>query len=392
MRTIVQVFFGGAPINIQGGTEKVFAQMSNLAVEKGYDVINIYNDPINQKPFFPINDKVQLCNLSLGKIKLPFYLKIIREVSRLLHCNTGYYQCLYRSKKLAKHIDDVLKNRDIYAIVCYETDAELRSIMAVNQIKHKVPKISMLHNSIDEHLKPLSKQWIREIDKMDAYQVLMPSFVEQAKKYLNTKIVCIPNIVPQVNIEHYTKNTKEKKIIITIGRIDKRHKQQHILVEAFAKIAHKFPDWEVHIYGPAQYENYKAEIENFIKLNNLSNQLFFKGVTKEPLEKLLNSDIFAFPSAFEGFPLALSEAMGCALPAVGFKDTPAVNELIKDGENGFLCKDTDDFADKLEVLMKDEELRKSMGAKAHEDMKEYSADKVWAKWEKLFEEVNDKRK
>jgi len=390
MKTIVQILFGGAPINIQGGTEKVFVEMSNLALEKGYEVINFYNDPINQKPFFPINDKAQLCNLSLGKIKLPFYVQIIREVSRLLHCDTKYYQCLYRSKTLAGYIDDILKNRDVYAIVCYETGSELRSVMATNQIKYKAPKIAMLHNPPDEIIKPLSKQQMREANKIDAYQVLMPSFIEQAKKYLDTKVVYIPNIVTEVNYD--AKSVREKKTIITIGRIVKRQKRQHILVEAFAKIAHKFPDWEVHIYGPTEDEDYKTEMENFIKLNNLSNQLFFKGVTKEPLEKLLNSDIFAFPSAFEGFGLALSEAMSCALPSVGFKDTPAVNELIKDGENGFLCKDTDDFTDKLEVLMRDEELRKSMGANAREGMKEYSADKVWEKWEKLFKEVSDKRR
>jgi glycosyltransferase involved in cell wall biosynthesis len=282
---------------------------------------------------------------------------------------------------LSHHIDNILKNRDIYAIICYETNA----VMSANLIHSKAPKVAMLHNPVDELIKPLSKWQIREANKMDAYQVLMPSFVEQAKRYLDTKVLCIPNIAPQVNYD--VKSVQEKKIIITIGRIDKRQKRQHILLEAFAKIAHKFPAWEVHIYGVVWDKNYKAEMKNFIKTSKLQNQLFFKGVTKEPLEKLFHSDIFAFPSSYEGFPLTLAEAMSVGLPAVGFKDTSAVNKLIKDGENGFLCKDTDDFADKLEVLMRDEELRKSMGANAREDMKEYSADNVWAKWEKLFEEL-----
>lgn len=51
------------------------------------------------------------------------------------------------------------------------------------------------------------------------------------------------------------------------------------------------------------------------------------------------TDIFAFPSHHEGFPLALTEAMGVGIPAVGYRSCPAVNELIHDGEDGYLTDD-----------------------------------------------------
>ena len=120
----------------------------------------------------------------------------------------------------------------------------------------------------------------------------------------------------------------------------------------------------------------------------LSEQAFFRGATDNVLDVYNKAAIFAFPSAYEGFGLALTEAMSAGLPAVGCKSCPAVNELIKDGENGFLCENgVDAFAQALEKLMSDEELREKMGQAAKEDMKQYAPDKIWDMWEKLIEQV-----
>ena len=60
-----------------------------------------------------------------------------------------------------------------------------------------------------------------------------------------------------------------------------------------------------------------------------------------------NASVCAFPSKYEGFPLALTEAMSAGLPCVGFKSCTGVNGLIVDGENGFLVEDgICDFAKK----------------------------------------------
>ena len=120
----------------------------------------------------------------------------------------------------------------------------------------------------------------------------------------------------------------------------------------------------------------------------LSEQAFFRGATDNVLDVYNKAAIFAFPSAYEGFGLALTEAMSVELPAIGYKNCPAVNELIKDGENGFLCGNgVDAFAQALEKLMSDEKLRKKMGKAAKEDMKQYAPDKIWDMWEKLIEQV-----
>ena len=80
--------------------------------------------------------------------------------------------------------------------------------------------------------------------------------------------------------------------------------------------------------------------------------------------------------------------MSAGLPVIGYKNCPAVNELIKDGENGYLCEDgVNEFAQALDKLMSDEKLRKKMGKAAKEDMKQYDSEKIWDMWEKLIEQV-----
>lgn len=126
----------------------------------------------------------------------------------------------------------------------------------------------------------------------------------------------------------------------------------------------------------------------YIKDNNLEKNINFSGISNNVMQKLMESNIFVFPSLSEGMPLALIEAMSVGLPAIGYKSCPSVNELIIDGYNGFLCDDgIDDFAEKMKILMQDEQLRKMMGENARESMKQFTPEKIWNQWEFLIKEV-----
>ena len=61
-------------------------------------------------------------------------------------------------------------------------------------------------------------------------------------------------------------------------------------------------------------------------------------------------------------------------------------EVISDGENGFLVKpgDTEDFAEKMELLMNDEALRKRMGAQAAKTVMRFHKESILDQWEALL--------
>jgi glycosyltransferase involved in cell wall biosynthesis len=88
-----------------------------------------------------------------------------------------------------------------------------------------------------------------------------------------------------------------------------------------------------------------------------------KGVT-EKFQYLADADIFVFPPREpEGHPWSIVEAMAARLPVIS-TDMGAITESVIDGVNGFIVepKHPEQIADKLELLMKDAELRNKMGA------------------------------
>ncbi len=74
------------------------------------------------------------------------------------------------------------------------------------------------------------------------------------------------------------------------------------------------------------------------------------------------ADVFFFPSAMEGFGLAVAEAMSSGLPIVA-SDRGSIPELVVEGEGGFLAdpSSADGFVERLRLLLADAPLRAKLG-------------------------------
>lgn len=170
-----------------------------------------------------------------------------------------------------------------------------------------------------------------------------------------------------------------------VGRLDDG-KNQKMAIECFSKIANKYKDWTLEFYGDGiAYLELKKIIQNY----NLDKQVFLKGNTKEVFKELLNSDIFIFPSKFEGWGMALTEAMSMGLPCIGLKSCSGVNQLIKDSINGYLVSDISEMKERLEQLMLDEDLRKKLGKSGHKSMKQYSVELMLSRWTNFIESFDE---
>lgn len=96
----------------------------------------------------------------------------------------------------------------------------------------------------------------------------------------------------------------------------------------------------------------------------LSDQALFTGYVPEA-DKVAHynlADIFLFPSAMEGFGLAVGEAMSSGLPVVA-SDRGSIPEVLVDGEGGFLCdpERPQSFVARLQLLLSDPALREKCG-------------------------------
>ena len=368
-------------VNSSGGAERVYCWLANALVARGHSVTCICFDFESGKPAFYLDDKVKFVNAGIG-VMPPFYLaKFARNLLSLFSFDRGkrrekrlLMEMAFRGRPLIDAVresepDVVISFRpeDTYAINCYGG--------------MKVPIVTMSHNSTDRFLPGYSAGILKKaVEKSAAVQVLMPNFVDELKKIIPAaKVAVIPNPVPQFD-ETSNRSMHE---IINVGRLSEQ-KHQDLLIEAFALLANKYPDWYVKIWGGGE-PRYEVKLSKLIERRGLKKRVFLCGTTQNVEKELSRASIFAFPSRWEGFSLALTEAMSMGLPTVGLRGCPSVNKLVRDNDNGFLCDETPlSYAMALERLMKSESVRIKLGDSAKADMAEYCADKICDKWEKLL--------
>ncbi|HEY0241702.1 MAG TPA: glycosyltransferase family 1 protein [Gemmatimonadaceae bacterium] len=101
-----------------------------------------------------------------------------------------------------------------------------------------------------------------------------------------------------------------------------------------------------------------------------------------------SSDVFLFPSETETFGNVTLEALASGLPAVVANATGS-NALVEDGANGFLAtpRNADQFLEKVEMLLRDDELRLRMGREARARAEHYDWSRVLAQIVSYYGEI-----
>lgn len=379
-------------IGYSGGIENVFAKMASALSERGYDVIAVFADEKREgEPFFTVPESVKLLNLyhlpGEKAVKPSGLTKALREVIRPFSraaARDQNYRLLYQAKA---QLSRLLEKEKPDVIVSFR---EPTGRLLLDGVGTKIPVISMLHNDPDEIFRGSPAEERKALEKSAAIQVLLPSFISKAKKYLHyDHFIAIPNAVnaPHVTADHLAK--KDKYTITCVGRLTGRTKRQHLLIEAFARLSKDHPDWQLKLWGDTYDKPYVASLRSKIKKYGLEKQVFLCGTTKDMDAVWKETDIFAFPSHHEGFPLALSEALSCGIPAIGYRSCPAVNELIQSGETGLLVEEgASALAEGLKKLMESPVLRERFGKNAQMVAEMYRPEIVWGKWEEKIGECS----
>lgn len=370
-----------------GGAQRVTADFSNAMVQRGHQVLVLFENKRQKSFFYQLDSRVQLCDLyrEYGLLFTSCYStgqKIIRECLHTL-CPSAIQkwnrQCglmAAKSKALNKRVAEF--RPDI--AISFSPSATV----SAKRLTYQVPIVSMLH--VDPtSLKNRDHITLNALAQVQN-QVLLPYMKVRFREYIpNAKVEDIPNAVPQYEKCANLSVNKPVYKIVNVARLN-GSKRQDLLVDSFARIAKKFPNWILELWGEdcGLGKLLQEKIRNY----HLENQIYLRGMTTDVEAVYLNSDIFALTSPVEGFCLGLAEALSAGLPAVAFKECEAAAVLIQDGENGLLAAmDTEDFSNKLAILMKNQERRAEMGLAAHESMKQFSPQKVYDRWEALMRRV-----
>ena len=380
-------------VDDSGGLSKVTCAMANELQRRGHEVTLVYSDIQEGEFFYKLNAGIPAFDLRHFRgqnIEFPRYLKAKRELLRTFSLQRARtINNDFAEKYLLKNVKILLQELQPEIIVSSQTAA---SKLLLCDLQTKIPVITMSHGDPEDYFLTYPKKELPSLEKSAICQVLLPSFAQHLHNHLaKVKTVIIGNVVPQYQEQADLAADKQIHKILFVGRLAENHKRPHLLIKAFAKLSKDFPDWFVELWGADEGKLYRKYLEELISKEHLEHQVFLKGVTKNIAAVLQKGDIFVIPSAYEGFPLALTEAMSMGLPVVGYRNAPAVNELIVDGQNGFLCADgIDDLADKLRKLMTEQDIRIKIGRAARESMRPYTDKSVWDTWEDLIYEVAGK--
>lgn len=128
------------------------------------------------------------------------------------------------------------------------------------------------------------------------------------------------------------------------------------------------------------------------KERGLEDALFFAGMQRDVRPYFWASDAFAFPSAYETFSLVSYEAAAAGLPVIA----PLLNgveDLIRDGENGFVTARTVDGVSEAlhRFLEMPREAREEMGKRARASAAEYNQARFSERWRAFYREWEQRR-
>lgn len=387
----VLLFWNSQFVGHNGGMEKVFCNLSNALCRRGHQVSGMYCTERTGEIYTPLDPAFRLINLANRlsgggwESVRPLSYVLKRECIRIFSKGKmKEYKFGFMISRLSAALRQILEEIRPDVMISFDVDSTLL-LQAVSDI----PVITMCHFNAEQILDglfPLAKE---AFEKSAVVQVLMKGDMRLFSDLVpKAHVVHIPNIVPTYEGIDWEKDHKEP-LIIDVARMDKKQKRQHLLIEAFAQVAPAYPSWHLALCGSEQESHrYTDALKKLIQSHHLEGRVSFEGDVADVLSVYRRASIFGFPSAYEGFPLAMTEAMSAGLPVVAYESCPAVNELVKHGSNGFLVKDgVKPYAEALEKLMKDAALREKLGRQGREDMKDYEETKIYDRWERLLEEV-----
>lgn len=434
-------------ITIFGGAERVITNLANVMSkmqdEKGKNEIEIfslhrinkhlpYHLDLNVKVSFYTqpatkNDIKQIKNF-YKRFAIKFKVIFLKLKFFILHfriLKTDEILSRMLSAKISHCESDIVLDNTIFSYHPFYKNSNTKYIM-------------LMHASYSEKATFLKRKYFNDLKDYDALVILSHAEFSIWQRYHNFVRV-IPNFLPQIPSLN---TTYSQKVVLSVGRLSKEkgffrlldiwklvqdtinnpslhesvphchseqsakheaknlkeiHKDNENSLDSSATLSHQndksldsrnddnLTQWQLIIVGDGVL---KKELESKIKALNLQESVILKPFTKQIEKEYLNASIYAMSSHFEGFGMVLAEASSYALPCVAFDVKTGPSDIIENEKSGFLVADNDlqGYADKLMLLMCDENLRQNFGTKAKQLVSEkFGKEVVMKEWQGLFD-------
>lgn len=375
-----------------GGAERVLIETANRLAARGHDVEIVTYEVRRVPPFYPLAFGVRLVNLrrpdrARSRLRRLADLAVREAVAaspavfpfdrlKWAHTHHGF----------ARHLRHHYRWDRPDVIVPFMPPALTAAVLAVGRT---IPIAASMHNAPEQDFENLERwdptrygQRRRRglLDALASIMVLLPEYRDWYPERLRPRVVVVPNAVDPVDPAALAA-AERGRVVMAVGRIAKT-KRHGLLVDAWARLEERHPDWRLEIYGVGPD---RPAVEEQIRRLGLK-RVHLMGHVKDIKRRYLASAFLAHPAEFEGFPLAVTESLASGLPVVGFSDCSGLNRLVADGENGLLVEPGADrtaaFTDALDRMMRDPDLRARLSAGGPPSMAPYAPDAVIDLWER----------
>ncbi len=213
---------------------------------------------------------------------------------------------------------------------------------------------------------------------------LQEFYKDEFLKYdLKCQVRYVPNYIDKVS---KTTTKYNNRNLIAVGRLE-AVKGFDDLIKVYKLVNLQIQDTYLTLVGDGKEKN--NLFETVVK-NDLVSKVKMPGyLFQEEIDKLYdNSALYIMTSHSESFGLVMLEAMAHGVPVVAFSSAEGARELIKNGYNGYLINNRNEFemADKIVELLNDKEKLQKMGQNAYKVAQKYTKEEVIKTWEQLLDE------
>lgn len=374
----MKIFYIYTALTTVGGADRVLVQKANWLANHGYDVTIITESQAGKPLAFPLSSNAKHVDLGVDfneeyghalPIRAWIYFRLMRKYKKKLQAYILREKPDIVISTLGRDLGAItdLKDDSIKIGETHTTKYHLRNF-------HLMEERGGLYKIMARHFR---NRQVALAKKLRALVLLTEQDAKDWESVCETHI--IPNAVPSFPREVSTLDNKQA---IVVGRYNNA-KGYEYLIEAWAIVHKKHPDWKLNIYGSGEMRD---DVERWIADACLQDSMLMNEPTDRIMEKYQESSICIISSRYEGFPMVIIEAMASGVPCVSFDCPFGPRNIIRDKEDGILVEylNSNALAESICMVMEDEEFRKYLGANARKNIQRFSQDEVMKHWTALF--------
>lgn len=372
-----------------GGMERVLTQKANYLADKaGYEVIIITSNQKDRNNFYRLSPNVKRFDLDIDYEKIkesPLYRRIPARIKAKSTHKEKLSRLLFELKP------DICISMFTHEMTFLPKIKDGSKKILELHFSKNFRKLDALSNGAPLYLRIINNilDYIdrKSIKKYDKFVVLSHQDAKDwGKKYKNLAVIPNPVAFLPPPPHNYAINIQQKKVL-AVGRLC-RQKGFDLLIKIWSQLPEELQkEWHLDIIGKGpEHESMNILISEL----GLENSVTLKGHTENIEKEYESHDIFCFTSRYEGFGLALAEAMAYSMACISFDCQCGPSDLIEDNYNGFLVKsfDTKKFLFELISLMKGSDLREKLGINAYKFISDnLSESNILTTWINLFKQM-----